>query len=126
MKENTNVDGTARVVIVGAGPANPFNGGGVSLGMESGLMAAEVAAEVAAEGLADSDMSVGRRLRERYLSPALFPECATGTFESDAELDHRESPEAAPSGSTARRCSAGRVVDPREAVSWRTLRDVVR
>ncbi len=47
-----------------AGLASPFNGGGVFSVIESGLMAAEVAAEA----LPDSDMSVGRRLRERYRS----------------------------------------------------------
>jgi flavin-dependent dehydrogenase len=112
-----------------AGLVNPFSGEGVGFAMESGLMAAEVAAEA----LADGDLSVGRlsvygrRLRERYLS--LFR-----SLSRMRDWYFRERTLNLIIGKAQKRPRLGQllvgaalgVVDPREAVFWRTLRDIVR
>ncbi len=112
-----------------AGLVNPFNGEGVGFAMESGLMAAEVAAEA----LADGDLSAGRlavygrRLRERYLSLFLSLSKMRDWYIRERALNLII-------GKAHKRRRLGQllvgaamgVVDSRDAMSWRTLRDIVR
>ncbi len=112
-----------------AGLVNPFNGEGVGFAMESGLLAAEVAAEA----LADGDLSAGRLaiygrcLRERYLS--LF-----SSLSKMRDWYIRERALNLIIGKAQKRPRLAQllvgaalgVVDPMEAVSWPTLRDIVR
>lgn len=108
-----------------AGLVNPFNGEGVGFAMESGLMAAEVAAEALVDGeLSAGRLAVfGRRLREWYLSLSRIRDWYLREWALNLII-----------GKAQKRPRLGQLlvgaalggVDPREAVSWPTLRFIVR